>query len=147
VTQVTTVGQVQSHQAVMRLHESLVDLQVGGTTAQTLNIDAPFLRVQVEGTESASLAGQLDSVNVLVTSVVAGTGVTLGVLVGHGRAQGIVDSAGGDILRGNENDGLSLTLDLFFLKSEPTISDMSHWLFFHILFIIQSVKKANNYVP
>jgi hypothetical protein len=52
---------------------------------------------------------------VLVTTVVAGTGVTLGVLVRHGRTKGIEDGAGCDILGSNEEDGLALTLDLTFL--------------------------------
>lgn len=112
------VGQIQSHQAIMRAHESLVDLQVGGTTTERLNIDAPFLRVQTEGMQSASLAGLLDGINVLVASVVASARVTLRVLVAHRRPKGIEDSARGNVLRSNENDGLSLALDLFFLEWE-----------------------------
>ena len=47
-----------------------------------------------------------------VTAVVAGTGVTLRVFVGHGRAERIKDGAGGDVLRGNEDDRLALPLNL-----------------------------------
>lgn len=51
----------------------------------------------------------------LVTAVVAGAGVALGVFVRHGRTERIEDGAGCDILRGNEKDGLALTLDLTLL--------------------------------
>jgi hypothetical protein len=96
-------------------HDSLVDLQVGRATAQALDVDAPLLRVQAECLESALLAQKLDGVNVLVSAVVAGAGVALGVLIGHGRAERIEDGAGRDILRGDEEDGLALTLDLLLL--------------------------------
>jgi hypothetical protein len=96
-------------------HDGLVDLQVGGRAAQALDIDAPFLVIQVERLQCSCLAQQLDGVNVLVSSVVAGSWVTLGVLVGHGRAQGVKDRSRRHILRGNEDDGFSLAFDLFFL--------------------------------
>lgn len=51
----------------------------------------------------------------LVSTVVSGTRVTLGVLVGHGRAKRIEDGTGGNILGGDQEDGLSLTLDFFLL--------------------------------
>lgn len=110
--QVTTVGQVKTHQTVVRTHDGLVDLKVGGRARQALDVDTPLLGVKTEGLESASLAGELNSVNVLVTAVVAGTGVTLGVLVAHGRTQSIEDGARGDVLRGNQKDGLALALNL-----------------------------------
>jgi hypothetical protein len=53
---------------------------------------------------------------VLVATVVAGAGVTLRVLVGHGRTERIEDSAGSDILGGDEEDGLALTLDFLLLQ-------------------------------
>lgn len=53
----------------------------------------------------------------LVTTVVAGTWVTLRVLVGHWRTQGIEDGAGCNIFGGDEDDGLALTLDLEFLAT------------------------------
>ena len=84
MAQMASVGQIQPHQAVMGAHQSLVDLQVGRATAQTLEVDYPLLRVQVEGLKGAGLAGELNGVDVLVASVVAGAGVALGVLVGHG---------------------------------------------------------------
>jgi hypothetical protein len=74
---------------------------------------------------------------VLVTAVVASTGVSLGVFVGHWCAESIVDGARGDVLRGDEKDGLALALDFFFLddvsrhysqcvRSESTYDDLSN---------------------
>ena len=117
VAQMATVGEVQSHESSMRRHEGLVDLQVGGTATQGLNVDTPLLRVDVEGLESSLLAEQLNLVDVLVAAVVPGAGVALGVLVGHGRAQGVEDGARGDILGSDQDDGFSLALDLEFLSS------------------------------
>lgn len=74
-------------------------------------VDTPFLVVKGEGFEGALLAQKFDAVNVLVSAVVAGSWVALGVLVGHGRSQSIEDGAGGDIFRGNEDDGLALAFD------------------------------------
>lgn len=69
----------------------------------------------MESVQGTSLAETLNGVDMLVSSVVASTGVALRVLVGHGRAKGIEDSSGCDILRSNQDDGLLLALDLFFL--------------------------------
>lgn len=60
MTQVTTMRQIKTHQSVMRSHDSLVDLKIGGATTQALDIDTPFLRIQVESLESSGLASQLD---------------------------------------------------------------------------------------
>jgi hypothetical protein len=65
----------------MRSHDSLVNLQIGRAATQALNIDAPFLRVEVKGLQSTSLAGQLDGVDVLVSTIVSGTWIALGVFV------------------------------------------------------------------
>lgn len=115
MTQVTTVRKIKTHESVMRSHDSLVDLQICWTTAQTLDIDTPLVRFEVEGLESTSLAGQFDGVNMLVSTVVSSTWVTLRVLVGHGGSQGVKDGSGCDIFGGDEDDGLALTLDLEFL--------------------------------
>ena len=115
VGQMATVGQVKTHEPVVRPHDGLVDLKVGGRTRQALDVDTPLLVVETESLEGALLAEKLDGVNVLVTTVVAGTGVALRVLVRHGRTKRIEDGAGCDILGGNEEDGLALTLDLAFL--------------------------------
>ena len=88
-------------------------------------VDTPLLRVQAECLECALLAQQLNGVDVLVTAVVAGAGVTLGVLVGHGRAKSVEDGAGGDILRGDEEDGLALALNFHLLLN---LLDLWHWI-------------------
>lgn len=116
MAQVATVGKVETHKTAVGRHDGLVDLEVGRAAAEALDVDTPLGRVEVEGLEGTALAQQLDLVNVLVATVVTGAGQTLRVLVGHGGAQGIEDGAGGDVLRGNENNGLALTLDLIFLQ-------------------------------
>jgi hypothetical protein len=113
---VATVGKVKTHETAMRRHDGLVNLQVGRAAAEALDVDTPFLRVEVEGLESTGLAQELDLVDVLVATVVAGAGVTLGVLVGHGRTKGIEDSPRGDVLGSDEQDGLALTLNLQLLQ-------------------------------
>lgn len=121
MAQVTTVRQVQTHQTAVRRHQSLVDLQVGRATTEGLNIDTPLLRVEVEGGQSTLLAENLNLVNVLVSTVVTSTGLALGVLVGHGRAKSVEDGARGHVLGGNEDDRLSLALDLVGLKEEKVL--------------------------
>lgn len=110
-----TVRKVETHETTVRRHDSLVHLQVGRAARQALDVDTPPLRVEVEGLESSFLAEQLNAVNVLVAAIVASAGVALGVLVGHGGAEGIENGARGDVLRGNENNRLSLPLDLILL--------------------------------
>ena len=83
MTQMTAVWQVKTHQSVMRPHDSLVDLEICRAATQALNIDSPFLRVQIEGFESTSLTGQFNGVNVLISTIIPCTWVTLGVFVGH----------------------------------------------------------------
>lgn len=116
--QVATVGKIQTHQAAVRGHKSLVDLQVGRAAAQGLNIDAPLGGVEAEGLEGTLLAEELNLVNVFVSAVVTGTRLSLGVLVRHGRAKGVKDGTGGNILGGDEDDGLPLALNLLGLKKE-----------------------------
>lgn len=115
MTQVTTVGQVETHQTFVRAHEGLVDLQVGRTTTQALNVDTPLFRIEVEGLESTSLASKLNGIDVLVTTVVTSSRVSLRVFVAHGRSKSIENSTGSEVLGGNQNDGFTLTLDFFFL--------------------------------
>lgn len=96
----------------LTLDDGLVDLEVCRGARQRLDVDAPLVGVEAEGLESTPLAGELNGINVFVATVVASTGVTLGVFVAHGRAESVEDGARGDILRGNEQDGLPLALDL-----------------------------------
>lgn len=120
MAQMATVGQIQSHQPVMRPHDGLVSLQVCWATAQALDVDTPLLWVEAKGLESTRLAQKLDRVNMLVSAVVTGAGVALGVLVGHGRAKSIKDGARSDILGGDEEDGLALALDFLLLMYKLT---------------------------
>lgn len=115
VAQMSTVRQVKTHEPVMGPHDGLVNLQVRWATTQALDVDTPLLCVETECLKSTLLAEQLNGINVFVATVVAGTRVTLGVFVGHGRTKGIEDSAGGYVLRGDEEDGLALTLDFLLL--------------------------------
>jgi len=116
-----TVGKIQAHKPLVRPHDGLVHLQIGRATAQALDIDTPLLRIQTKGVESALLAKQFDLVNMLVTAIVPGARVSLRVLVRHGRAERIEDSAGSDILRGDKENGLALTLDFFLLNIDVSI--------------------------
>ena len=115
MTQVTSVGQVKTHQTVVRAHESLVDLQVGRATTQALDVDTPLVGLEVEGLQSPSLACKLNGINVLVTTIVTSSRISLRVLVGHGRAKSIEDSTRSEVLRGNQDNGFTLTLDFSFL--------------------------------
>ena len=115
MAKVTTVRKVKTHETAMDRHDSLVDLEVGRAAGESLDVNTPLLRVDVEGLEGTTLAEKLDLVDVLVATVVTGTGVTLRVLVGHGGTQGLEDSGGGEVLRGDQDNGLALTLDLALL--------------------------------
>lgn len=123
-----TVRQVQAHQSVVGAHDGLVDLQVCRATTERLHVDPPFLWVEVEGLQGSRLACEFHRVNVLVSSVVSCPGISFGVLVRHGRAEGIEDGAGGDVLGRNEDNGLSLTFDFFFLqfRERASVSAMLH---------------------
>ncbi|KAH3660301.1 hypothetical protein OGAPHI_006887 [Ogataea philodendri] len=107
-----SVRKIQSHQSLMRLHDGLVNLQVGWRSRKRLNIHTPFVCIKVESFQSSGLTEQLHSVDVLVTTVVSGTRVTLGVLVAHWRSQGIKHSSRGEVLRSNQNNRVSLSFDL-----------------------------------
>ena len=115
MAQVASVGEVKTHEAVVGAHEGLVDLKVGRAATEALHVDTPLGGVQVESLEGTSLAGELNGIDVLVATVVASTGVTLGVLVAHGGTQGIEDSVGGEVLRSDQDDGFTLTLNFLLL--------------------------------
>jgi hypothetical protein len=100
---VATVREVKTHQAIMRVHERRVDVQVGWSTREgwsrqlsvshagrtiikvpaflTLNIDTPVLSVKIKGLEGSLLTEALRLINELVAAVVSSAGVTLGILV------------------------------------------------------------------
>ena len=123
MAQMATVRKVKTHETVMGTHESLVDLQVGRATTQALDVNTPLVGVEVKGLESTGLAQKLNGIDVLVSTIVTSTGVALRVLVAHGRTKSIEDSAGGEVLRGNQDNGFTLTLDLIFLH-EATRSEL-----------------------
>ena len=89
VAQMTAVRKVEAHQSIVRTHDRLVHLEIGGRTREWLDVDPPSLRIEMERFECSLLAKQFDLVDVLVATVVSGTGVPLAVLVAHWRAQGI----------------------------------------------------------
>ncbi len=76
----------------MRSHESLVDLQIGWTAAQALDIDTPLFWIEMESLQCSLLACELDGVNVLVATIVSRPWVSFRVFVAHGRSKGIEDS-------------------------------------------------------
>ena len=63
-----------------------------------MNVDTPLVGSESEGGEGTILAEDLELVDDLVSSVVTGTGETLGVLVGHHGACVSMVSRGFEIL-------------------------------------------------
>ena len=123
MTQMPSVGKIQTHQSIVWSHQCLVDLQVGGAATQALYIDPPQLGIQAEGLERSSLAGQLNGVDVLVTPIVPSARVALRVLVRHGRAKGIKNGSRRKVFGGDEDDGLALPLDFSFLfQVSPSVT-------------------------
>jgi hypothetical protein len=76
----------------------------------TLNIDTPSVFCQIERLERALLTKSLGLIDVLITAVVSGARVPLGILVLHNTAERIENSLGGEVLRGNEVDEVALAL-------------------------------------
>lgn len=81
MTQMSSMGEVKSHKSIMRLHDCLVYLQIGRASTEALDVDSPLLWVQVERLQGSRLASQLDLVDVLISTIVTSSGVTLRVLV------------------------------------------------------------------
>lgn len=112
VGQVTAMGQIKTHEASVRRHDSLVNLEVGRGTRESLDVDTPLCSIKAKGLESTVLAKSLDTVDVLVTTVVTGTRVTLRILVAHRRANSLNDGLRSEVLRSDQHNGLTLALDL-----------------------------------
>merc|ERR1712130_990095 len=112
VAQVTAVGKIKTHDTLVRAHDRLVDLQVGGRARQTLDVHAPVLRLEMESLERSPLARKLDLVDVLVTTIVPRSGVALTVLVAHAGTERVEDGTRSDVLRGDQKNRLALALDL-----------------------------------
>lgn len=100
VCQVTTVGKTQTHDSVLRVDQGGESRKVSGRTRVGLDVDTPDLGVEVEGLERSVSAQVLEDVDVLVTTVVSGSGQTFGVLVGEHGAVGLHDSQGSQVLVG-----------------------------------------------
>lgn len=67
----SSVGQVQAHDAVVRFEHRRVDGKVSGGTRVRLDVDPPQSRVQVKGVQGALLAQQLDLIHHLRSTVVS----------------------------------------------------------------------------
>jgi len=77
VREVAPRGEVEAHDAVVRVEQRGVDREVGRRARVGLHVDAPGRRVEVERSQGALLAEELEAVDVLVASVVAGVGLAL----------------------------------------------------------------------
>ena len=71
VGQVAPRGEVEAHDAVVRVEQGGVDREVGRRARVGLHVDAPRGGVEAKRLERARLAQQLDAVDVLVAAVVA----------------------------------------------------------------------------
>ena len=67
----STVGEVQTHETVVGLHEGTIDIEISGGTGQGLDVDTLLVGIQVEGLEGTLLAKTLRHVNLLVTTIVS----------------------------------------------------------------------------
>ena len=77
VTQVAAVGEIEAHQSLMWPHDRLIDLEIRRTAAQSLDVNSPFLRVELECLEGSGLARQFNHVDKLVASIVTCSWIAL----------------------------------------------------------------------
>jgi len=114
VCQVTTTGQIQTHNAIMGLQQGCVNSKVCRAAEQQesseskvkhdissliptsdwylparvrLHIDSPMLRVQVKSLQSSGFAQVFDLVDVVVAPVIPGSRLSFRILVGQTRSQ------------------------------------------------------------
>lgn len=99
VGEVAPGGEIQTHDAVVRLEHGGVGGEVGRRTRVGLDVDAPSGGIEMEGLEGAGTAQVLNLVDELVAAVVAVAGHALGVLVGEGTPQRLYDGEGSEVLR------------------------------------------------
>ena len=83
---VTTLSQRHTHKSLTRRDQRSVDRKVSGATREGLHVDSPFFWVQLVSLKGTLLSQQLDLINELIATVVAGTRVTLRVLVSQAGA-------------------------------------------------------------
>ena len=108
VREVPAVGQVQAHDAVVRVEQRGVHAKVGGRPGEHLHVDAPLVILQAERLQRALLAQALRLVDELVAAVVALAGQALGVLVRQARTVHLHHRAAGEVLARDELEAEAL---------------------------------------
>ena len=92
MAEMSSMWKIEAHETVMWFHQSLVYLQVCWASTQALHVDTPLLGVEMECLQRSLLTCELNSVNVLVSTIVSCSWISFRVLVGHGGAKCIEDS-------------------------------------------------------
>mmetsp|Transcript_27738 Transcript_27738/g.80063 ORF Transcript_27738/g.80063 Transcript_27738/m.80063 type:complete len:283 (+) Transcript_27738:507-1355(+) len=108
VRQMSSAGQVEAHDPVMRRQEGGVHGEVGGGAGVRLDVDAPFAGAEPIQGQGPVHAQRFDLVDVLVAAVVAPSHLALGVLVGEAGSQDGPDGRTGEIFRGDELEAVAL---------------------------------------
>mmetsp|Transcript_15531 Transcript_15531/g.40247 ORF Transcript_15531/g.40247 Transcript_15531/m.40247 type:complete len:206 (+) Transcript_15531:776-1393(+) len=118
VCEVASVGEVETHDAVVWLEEPSEDCHVGGRSRQRLHVDPPLIRREPERFERAVLAQLLDLVDVNVSTVIPRPNFALGVLVGEAGAHHLHHGPRSEIFRSDqfETGPLPLLLQLKNIK-------------------------------
>ncbi len=98
VGEVTARGEIETHDAVVGLEETSVDLEVGGRSGVGLDVHTPLGGIQTKGLERARNAEVLNHVDVLVATIVTLAGVALGVLVREAGAKSLSDGTRSEVL-------------------------------------------------
>mmetsp|Transcript_79311 Transcript_79311/g.173960 ORF Transcript_79311/g.173960 Transcript_79311/m.173960 type:complete len:538 (-) Transcript_79311:24-1637(-) len=128
VGKVTTVGEVQTHDAVMHVAEGGVDLEVRWGAAQGLHVDAPLLWADASSCQSTILAEFFGLVDVFVATVVSGTWIALRILVDHDAADGVQDRFRRKIFGRDEAEAAALTILLTFNDGSNLGVNIRHWV-------------------
>jgi hypothetical protein len=92
------------------LDESSQSSKVGSASRVGLDVNTPLLRVQAKGSQGTLAAKVLELIDMLVTSVVTGTGKTFRVLVGQSSTIGLNGSLRSEVLK---EKGIRLSFILF----------------------------------
>mmetsp|Transcript_54040 Transcript_54040/g.156028 ORF Transcript_54040/g.156028 Transcript_54040/m.156028 type:complete len:412 (-) Transcript_54040:6-1241(-) len=109
VGQVTTTGQIQSHDTVVWSQQGGVNGKVSGGSRVRLDVYSPLFRVQSVRFQGALLTKLLNLVNYFISSVITSMGKTLSILIGKSRSQAVHDGLGGEVLRSNQFQRTPLT--------------------------------------
>mmetsp|Transcript_37867 Transcript_37867/g.83159 ORF Transcript_37867/g.83159 Transcript_37867/m.83159 type:complete len:266 (-) Transcript_37867:74-871(-) len=102
VSQMSTRGQIEAHDAIVRFEQSGVNGKVGGRARIRLDVDTPLLGIKTVSLESTLLTESFDLINDFVTAVVTSPGQTLGVFVGKGRTEAFHNRAAGEVFRSDQ---------------------------------------------